>query len=138
MRIRSFRVPFSRVVGDDAHEVEYGPDDYLVVRPIFGLPTSTVQGWINRIEAHRRAAREASDSGDPKAVAAIVTASEAITLDLLGELIVDWHLESPDGTLVPKPAKPTDLAALPFTLRHGLFDFLQNYRGDAPDPTTRS
>ena len=138
MRIRSFRVPFSRVVPNDAHEVEYGPGDYMVVRPLFGLPAGEAQEWAERIADVRRRALEASDSDDPKKVEKAGDALDALVVAMIDALVVEWNLEAPDGSRIAKPEKPADLAVLPLALRHGLFPFMQSYRGDAPDPTTSS
>lgn len=136
MRIRSFRVPFSRVVPDDATEVEYGPDDAMTVRPIFGLPAGEAQAWAARIDTVRRGAIEAQASGEDKAIEAAGDVLDQLVIDLIEKLVVDWRLENADGSLIGKPTAPDDLAALPLALRQHLFPFLQSYRGDAPDPTT--
>lgn len=135
MRARSFRVPFSKVVGDDATEVEYGPDDCMVVRPLFGLPSGEAQQWANRIAAVRRAAVDAQASDDQAEVDAAGNEVDRLVLDLLGALVTDWRLAGPDGPLL-RPTSPADLDALPFALRNGLFGFFTTYRGDGPNPTT--
>jgi hypothetical protein len=135
VKARSFKVPFSKVVGDDATEVEYGPDDCMVVRPLFGLPSGRAQEWARRIAGVRRDAREAAASDDEAAKEAAGDAVDQLVLDLVAEQVDDWRLVGPDGPLL-KPATPADLGALPFALRGALFGFFENYRGDGPNPTT--
>lgn len=136
MRVRSFKVPFSKVVGEEAYEVEYGPDDAMVVRPLFGLPAGKAQEWAKRIDQLHRQSVDAQASGEQSDIDAAGEAVAQIVLDLLRELVTDWRLEGPDGPIL-KPAKGEDLDALPLTLRNALFGFFQTYRGDGPpNPTT--
>ena len=132
MRVRAFTVPFAKVAGEDATEVEYGPDDYLVVRPLFGLPSGKARQWADRIEKLRGEVRGAQTDDAKEAAGA---AADALVLDFLKEQVDAWRLEGPDGQ-IPKPTLPDDLNSLPFALRAGLFQFIENYRGDAPNPTT--
>ena len=132
MRVRAFTVPFAKVVGEDATEIEYGPDDYLVVRPLFGLPSGKARQWADRIERLRAEVRSASTE---KAKDAAGAAADALVIDFLREQVDAWRLEGVDGQ-IPKPSTPEDLNALPFALRAGLFAFIENYRGDGPNPTT--
>lgn len=134
MRVRSFRVQFSRVVPDDATEVEYGPDDHMVVRPLFGLPSGVAQQWARRLSEVRVAAVEAEASSDQATVDAAGETVDSLILDLLSSLVDGWRLDGPDGP-IPKPATVADLDALPLALRNALFGFFVGYRGDAPDPT---
>lgn len=122
MQIRSFRVPFDRVMAtsDAPQELDFGPGDYLVVRPLFSQPTSIVR------EIRDRVAAITTDSADADA--------DALTLTLLGRCVAEWHLDGPDGPIA-LPASVEALNELPSSLRGGLFGFLIGYRGDGPDPT---
>lgn len=124
MQIRTFRVPFSRVVGDEAHELDFGPEDYLVVRPVFGLSRTEVQGWAARVAE----VAEADDAAK----------ADQLILDLLGEAVIEWHLGGSDGKPIEKPGTVAALNALPGAVAGSLFAFLSSYRGEAPNPTTRS
>lgn len=135
MRVRSFTVPFTRVVGDEATEVEYGPDDAMVVRPVFGLPAGEAQQWARRIAEARVAATEAQDDGDQKAVDRAGALVDRLILDLLAAQVDGWRLDGPTGP-IPKPSTVAELDALPLALRNGLFGFFVQFRGDTPNPTT--
>lgn len=122
MRIRSFRVPFSRVVPEDALELEFGPDDYLVVRPIFGLPADELVALSKRM-------------------ADAETEEDAATLveEVLKLAIIEWSLTDADGKSIPKPVTKDDmLKTLPGALPQAIYQFLTTYRGDEANPTTRS
>lgn len=121
MRIRSFRVPFSKVVPEDAHEIEFGPDDYMVVRPLFALPANEIAELAERMTA--------ADS-DEKA--------EPLIAEILATAVLDWHLADENGVAIPKPKTGEDLRQLPGALAGALYPFLTSYRGDAENPTTRS
>jgi hypothetical protein len=121
VRIRSFRVPFSKVVPEDAHEIEFGPDDYMVVRPIFGLP-----------------ANEIAELTDRMTKAETEEAAEGLIAEVLKLGIEEWHLTGLDDKPVPKPTGGDDLRALPGALASSLYPFLTSYRGEAANPTTRS
>jgi hypothetical protein len=122
VRARTFRVPFSKVA-PDAVELEWGPEDYLVVRPL----RSMAAGEYNALLAGFR---------DP----AKETASDAENADfLLGILrttVLEWHLTGEDGEAIAMPATWADVDALPVGLGAELFTFLFTYTGDTPDPTT--
>jgi hypothetical protein len=150
MRVRTFTVPFSTVVGDDATELEFGPDDRLVVRPLFGLSASEAQEWAIRIvavedegvatlrqedetaEAYR--ARSKSEAYKKKLAAAEAEADKLI-LDLIAATVTEWHLAGPSGD-IPMPRTPADLDALPAGLRVSLYPFLKEFRGKDANPTT--
>ena len=122
MKVRSFKVHFSRVVPDDAHELEFGPDDFLVIRPLFGMPASRLQEYVKRIS-------ELGEDTDQEAI-------DGLLFDMLEEAVSEWHLSDEQGLAIPKPTTGTELRALPGALAGNLFAFLSNYRGDAPNPTT--
>lgn len=125
MQLRTFRVPFARVVGEEATELEFGPDDYLVVRPLFGLSKTALSEWAARFNVVTAA--EGSDAAD---------LSDKLVLDLLGACVIEWHLDGPDGPIA-KPGTVKALNALPGALAGSLFTFLSGYRGEAPgNPTT--
>ena len=120
MRIRSFTVPFSRVLPEDAHELEFGPDDYMVVRPIFGLSAESLTELLERMN---KAATE--EDGD------------ALYADVVAQTVLEWHLSDENGVAIPKPATRQDAKALPGALAGALYEFLTSYRGDGANPTTR-
>ena len=121
MRVRSFRVPFSRVVPDDAHELEFGPDDYLVIRPLFGMPAARLQEYVVRIG-------ELGEGTDQALI-------DRLVLDMLTEACQEWSLTGEDGQAISKPVTGEELRALPGALAGNLFAFLSTYRGDAVNPT---
>ena len=123
MRTKTFRVPFSKVVGDEATELEFGPDDYLVVRPVFSMSAETLRAWIERIN------NIGSD--------ATVEVADELVLDLLDVTIEEWNLDGPEGPIT-QPRTREALLALPGAIAGSLFGFLSSYRGDGPNPTTRS
>ena len=121
MKLRTFTVPFSEIVGSEATELEFDPaTDYLLLRSIFAEKTSDVRDFAASIDAL------GAGSTDEDGV--------ALTLDLLGRTVVEWHLIGPDGKAVPQPATGADLDALPGAIRGALFPFLASFRGK-PDPT---
>lgn len=123
MRAKTFTVPFSKIVGEEATELEFGPDDYLVVRPIFTMSASSVRGWVARVnEIEPDAPDEVGDQ---------------IILDLLDATCEKWSLMGEDGP-IPQPKTQEALLALPGTITRALFGFLTTYRGEGPNPTTRS
>ena len=123
MRAKTFTVPFARVVGDDATELEFGPDDYLVVRPIFAMSAEVLRGWVKRITD--------IESDAPEAVA------DQLILDLLDATCQEWHLTGPDGAIL-QPKTRAALLALPGAITGSLFGFLASYRGDGANPTMSS
>ena len=123
MRIRTFRVPFARLVGEDATELEFGPEDYLVVRPIFGLPAEQVAGLSNRMTS--------LTEGDE-------AAADVLLLDLMGSAIVEWHLTGPEGEDIPRPQTGDEVRKLPAGLAGAFFSFIATYRGDVENPTKRA
>ena len=127
MRAKTFTVPFSAVVGEDAKELDFGPDDYLVVRPLFGLPATDVRQWSERINAFSDLEGEAA-----------AKEADKIILDAIGTTVIEWSLVGEDGKPIDKPKTAAALNALPAVIRGALFTFLTQYRGDDKHPTTRS
>ena len=132
MRVRTFTVPFAKIVGDEAHELDFGPDDYVVVRPLFGLSKAGIEGWAERIgEVEKQGTDEDADKAEASA------AADRLIVDLLADAILEWHLEGPDGQIA-KPGTPEALNALPGALAGSLYRFLTTYRGEAAtNPTSR-
>lgn len=138
MKLRTFTVPFA-TVAPDATELEFGPNDVLTVRPLFSLPQGEIAALaerIRRIEADAEKAIEL-DEGDPVRVKA-EAASDLLVLDLIRTAVVSWSLTGPDDKPIDVPKTPADLDALPGGLAGRLYPFLSTYRGDGPNPTTRS
>lgn len=130
MQIRTFRVPFTRIVGDEATELDFGPDDYLVVRPLFGLSKTELEGWTARFGEITAIV----ETDEKKAV----KLGDRLLLDLMGTTIVEWHLAGPDG-VIPQPGTSEALNGLPGAIAGGLLGFLSGYRGEASgNPTTSS
>ena len=125
MRIRTFRVPFAKLVGEDATELEFGPEDFLVVRPIFGLPASQVAELSKRMTA--LGVDEVADEAK----------ADVLLLDLMDSAIVEWHLTGPDGEDIPRPKTGEAVRELPAGLAGAFFAFIATFRGDAANPTTR-
>ena len=120
MRVRTFRVPFSDVVGKEAAELEFDPEtDYLMVRSLFAQPSDEVREFAGRLAKidEKTSQREA----------------DAVILDLLDRTVVEWHLAGPDGEIA-RPTKAKELDALPGAVRGSLFGYLASFRGQ-PDPT---
>jgi hypothetical protein len=131
MRVRTFVVPFDKIVGEDAHELDFGPDDHVVVRPLFGLSKAEIEAWATRI-----ADVEELGKGEDKPAAE--AAADQLVLDLLNAAILEWNLDGPDGA-IPKPTTPEGLNDLPGAIAGSLYRFLTTYRGEAAgNPTKRS
>ena len=127
MRVRTFTVPFAKIVGDDAHELDFGPEDRVVVRPLFGLSQTEVQELSARIkEVQRLGEDEAPEAND---------VADRLIVDLLAVGITEWHLDGPTGP-IEKPATPEALNALPSGIATSLYRFLTSYRGEAPGNPT--
>lgn len=121
MRARTFRVPFSRVA-PEAFELEWGPEDYVVVRPLLTKSPGELAAIHARLaEAAKGKAGEAE--------------RQTLLLSVLADVIVEWHLDSDAGP-VPMPTTWAEVDALPSGLGAAIFDFMWTYRGDGPDPTT--
>ena len=139
MQIRTFRVPFAEVVGDEATELEFGPDDYLVVRPLFAMPREESAALADRIREVERLAEEASELGRAdRRRGAAEAAADKLVVDVIGLACVEWHLTGTDGQPIPKPGTPQALDTLPVGLASALYPFLMRFRGNAPNPGTRS
>jgi len=124
MRAKTFTVPFAKIVGDEATELEFGPDDVLVIRPIFSMSAEQLRGWIKRInEIDSEASAEIGDQ---------------IVIDLLDATVQKWSLSGPDGEPILQPRTPEALVALPGAVAGSLFGFLSSYRGEGPNPTRGS
>ena len=123
MRIRTFRVPFSRIVSD-APELEFGPEDYVVLRPVFGQPADVLTEFLERLNG----LRSEGDRSD----------GDRFALDLYERTIVDWHLADEAGEPIPQPRTAPELYRLPAQVSGGLTTFLMGFRGEGPDPTTGS
>ena len=129
MRVRTFVVPFAKIVPDDAHELEFGPDDHVVIRPFFGLSKTEIDAWNARMNA----VDDASTADPIKAP----EMAHQLVLDMLNAAIIEWRLDGPNGP-IPMPTTPEALDALPGTIAGSLFRFLSTYRGEATaNPTTR-
>lgn len=122
MRAKTFTVPFAKVVGEEATELEFGPDDYLVVRPVFSMSAETLRGWVDRM------GKIDLTSNDENA--------DQLVLDLLDVTVQEWHLTGPDDKPIPQPKTRKALLSLPGAIAGSLFGFLSSYRGDGPNPTT--
>lgn len=130
MQIKTFRVPFAEIVGSEATELEFGPDDYVVVRPLFGLSRLVLSGWQPKFEALAEMATNAVDD------AAAQKATDKLTLELLATTCLEWHLTDGDDKPIPMPKTSADIGALPGAISAGLLTFLAGYRGADPNPTT--
>ena len=139
MRSRTFPVQFSEVLGADAHELEFGPDDHMVVRPLFTMPREASAGLSARMADVGRMAEAAANlpAGDPERIAA-ESALDQLVADIVDLAVVEWHLTAEDGTPIPKPSTPDALNALPTGLAAGLYPFLTAFRGRDPNRTSRS
>lgn len=137
MKIRTFRVPFAEIAAE-ATELEFGPDDYLVVRPLFALPREESAALAERIRAVESQAEDAKDlpRTDKRRLAA-ETAADLLVVDVIAQACVEWHLAGPDSD-IPIPGTPQALGNLPSGLASAIYPFLMRYRGAAPNPTTRS
>lgn len=133
MRVRTFKVPFAKVVPAEATELEFGPDDYIVVRPVFGLSASRLQHYLDLIA---KATADLDPERDEKAQLAEREAmSDQLVLDLLEEGVREWHLSDEDGKAIARPTTAEEIRALPGALAGNLYNFLSTYRGDAENPT---
>lgn len=131
MRVRTFVVPFTRIVPDDAHELEFGPDDHVVVRPLFGLSKTEIETWAVRIAGVEETGKDESRKAEAE------SAADQLVLDLLNAAILEWRLDGPDGPIA-KPTTPDALNALPGAVAGSLYRFLTTYRGEVgTNPTTR-
>ena len=141
MKARTFTVPFAKVVGDEATELEFGPDDYMVVRPIFSMSALDIRVTQNRIESFEAKPAEALKIADPRKRAAemdrLNTEAGELILSLMDLAVIDWRLESEAGP-IERPRTVEALDSLPGAIRGGLYSFLCNYRGEEPNPTIRS
>ena len=147
MRVRTFTVPFAKIVGEDAHELDFGPEDRVVVRPLFGLSKAAIEAWAARIAevekaGTRAAALKASEDSEVDDETSLVKAvkdaeemADRLIIDLLSEGVIEWHLEGPDGP-IGKPGTPEALNALPAAIARSIFNFLTSYRGEAPGNPT--
>src|SRR3990167_9085289 len=124
MRVRTFTVPFATIVGDEAHELYFGPDDHVVVRPLFGLSKTEIEEWAARIGEVERLGIAAADDVAAKTEAA--GAGGQLIVDLLATAILSWQLEGPNGP-IEKPTTPTALNALPGAIAGALYRFLTTY-----------
>lgn len=133
MRVRTFVVPFAKIVDDNAHELDFGPDDHLIIRPLFGLSKTEIEAWSERITA----VEDHGKSDDADVRKAAEDEADRLILDLLNAAILEWQLDGPDGPIA-KPTTPAALGALPGAIAGSLYRFLTTYRGEAaPNPTTR-
>ena len=129
MRVRTFVVPFATIVGEDAHELDFGPDDHVIVRPLFGLSKTEIEAWGARITEVQRLGEEKADGAE--------AAADQLILDLIADGITEWVLDGPDGAIA-KPTTPDALNALPGAIAGSLYRFLTTYRGEAAtNPTKR-
>ena len=121
MQLRTFNVPFARILPPEAGaEISFSADDYLVVRPLFTLPTSDVRLLSTRLETLTPESPEAD--------------ADTVVLDLLRSCVVEWHLSGETGS-IPMPRTVVEFNALPAVLRGAFFGFLTAFRGDGPNPT---
>ena len=121
MRVRTFRVGFEQVA-PDATELEFGPDDYLVVRPLFALSGAAYLEFSERLKAI-----EDKPPEEHRVFVAWV----------LEQTVQEWHLTDYDGQAILQPKTPDELMALPAGLNpNTLFAFLLGFRGDGANPTT--
>jgi len=127
MRVRTFTVPFAKIVGEDAHELDFGPEDRVVVRPLFGLSKAAIEAWAARIDGVEKAGTDKAEGAEEMA--------DRLIIDLLSEGVIEWHLEGPEGP-IGKPGTPEALNALPGAIAGSLYRFLTSYRGEAPGNPT--
>lgn len=137
MRVKTFTVSFAKLAAE-ATELEFGPDDYLVVRPLFGLPREEQTVFGERIRRVNTLAEEAQSlpRDDPARMAA-EEQGESLLLDMIRSACVEWHLSGDDGP-IERPGTSAALDVLPGGLVAALYPFLVLYRGEDPNPTTRS
>lgn len=132
MKARTFTVPFAKVVGDEATELEFGPDDYLVVRPIFSMSAIDIRSLTERIDAFESKVVERKTS--KKGTADLNTEAGELVLALFDIAVKEWHLTGESGP-IERPRTVKALDDLPGAIRGSLYSFLCNYRGDAAHPT---
>jgi len=120
MQVRIFRVPFAEL--GELGELEFGEQDYLMVRPLFALPRGQAQGFVDRVNA----LREGLDA----------VAADQLICDLVAACVTEWHLAGADGQAIPQPRTAADLNALPGGLAGALAGFFWSYRGTGAHPTT--
>jgi hypothetical protein len=65
-------------------------------------------------------------------------AADKLTVDLIAETCVEWHLVDGEGKPIDRPGTPAALNALPGAVAAGLLTFLAGYRGAGGNPTTSS
>ena len=118
MRARTFRVPFSRVA-PDAVELEWGPDDYVVIRPLLTRSAADAFALQARFD---KVASMTGEKGE--------AARRALIIEVIDELVVEWSLTDGEGRTIPKPATAEAFLALPSGLAGSLFGFLMSFRGD--------
>ena len=141
MQPRTATVPFADILGESANEIDFGPDDFAVVRPLYSHPGVKIRDLLDRINALGRAPAIPPDSSpeerqrleDAHAVAQ-EEEGDRILLDMLDLCIVTWSLYE-DGVAVPMPRTPDALNRLPSALRGALYVFLMSFRGKGPNPT---
>jgi hypothetical protein len=126
VKYQTHAIPFHRAI-PDALELEFGPNDFLRVRPLRSFPKHITRDFFDRLKD----VDETSEEGQEFA--------QQLVIDLLDLVVLEWSLEGPEGQ-IPMPRTPEALLALPDALSSGLFKFLIYYRGlnDAENPTTRS
>ena len=136
MRLRTFKKTFADVFGANLPGIEFGPDDYFVVRPLSARPGIEAEEWGQRL-TDLSIRLTALEKEDPKgAEKAASDAIATVTIDLLRACVIDWHLVSDEGA-VPMPTSADDLRRLPTGLNASAwFEFLTSYRGDGPNPST--
>jgi hypothetical protein len=120
MRVRTFRVPFGRIA-PEAHELEWGPEDYVVIRPLLSKSPGELAAMHGRLD-------EASKGAEGQ--------REKLLLEVLRDAVIEWSLTGEDGKPIPMPTKWAEVDSLPSGLAGALFEFLFTYRGEGPDPTT--
>jgi len=128
MRVRTFTVPFAKIVGEDAHELEFGPDDRVVVRPLFGLSKTEIEAWQTRIAEVDQLVKDE--------VPGATEVADRLIIDFIAASVTEWHLDGPDGP-IEMPGTPEALNALPGAIAGSIFRFLSNYRGEGGNPTKR-
>jgi hypothetical protein len=119
MRARTFRVPFSRVA-PDAVELEWGPDDYMVVRPLLTRSAAEAIALQAKLDSVSALPRDAAGQ----------KAGRALILEVIGESVTEWSLTDADGRAIPLPRTDAEYLALPSGLVQAIFGFLMSYRGE--------
>lgn len=119
MQVRIFRVPFGQL--GDLAELEFGEQDYLMVRPLFASPRGQAQQFVDRVNALREGVDQIG--------------ADQLVCDMLAACVTEWHLAGAEGEAIPQPRTPADLNALPGGLAGALAAFFWSYRGET-HPTT--